>query len=124
MIFALRRPSIYTELSNPGVQWDRDGGPVELSIDLITASHALGVDRRATLKIGKVNVPLTRMETPSPINYEYIAVNTFRLVFTGEYRKQPTTPDKVRLSVRVKMSDGSSAKFRKTFKINSETQLS
>ena len=110
--FAMRRPRIYAELSNIRLNFERTGGPVEVSVDLTSASHAYNISSRSTLKLDRVIVPLTLKPITLSTNYDYRAVNTLHLVFSGTYTMSKKIPDKAQLDIRVKMSDGTSCKYR------------
>lgn len=124
VIFALRRPQNYTELGNVRIDSD-DEGVTKVTADLTTASHAANLNVIARLKVRGVSVPLTLEPIVPRINSDYRAVNTFALVFSGVYPKgkeRPKTAGSVQLSIKARMSDGSSAKYRHRWPITPDGQ--
>lgn len=121
VIFALRRPPLYTELDNPRIKFDTDGGPVEISVTLTTASHAPRLFVSAKVEIDRVKVALLWKPVDWPTNYGYRAVNSFHLVFIGDYPKPKKPPTWMRLVIHAKLSDGSSARFRGRIPIVKDT---
>ena len=115
MFLALRKPSLHTELGNVQLQFDSDGGPIHLTLELTTYSHAPRLTAKAKVRIGGINCPMKLEPIKAPQNYAYATVNTFDLKFVGDYAKTIKAPKEATVDVRARLSDGSKARLRQRF---------
>lgn len=124
VIFALRKPPQHTELNLTRLQFDSDGGPISLELELATYSHAPRLTAEARLKIGGTGYPMKLEPIKAPTNYQFAALNTFKLRFVGQYVKSKTTPTAAFIDVKARLSDGSRARLRRQMVLDSDEKTS
>ncbi len=119
--FALRKSRQHTEISNPRLQFNLDGGPISLELELATYSHAPRLTAEARLKIGGNDYPM-RLELPikAPTNYQFAVLNTFKHRFVGQYVKSKIDPETAFIAVTARLSDGSRASLRRHIVLHSD----
>jgi hypothetical protein len=111
-LIALRKVAIHSELHFTRLHFDDDGGPISLELELTTYSHAPRLDAHAKLKLDRAKYPMSQEPLTTPQNYRFATVSTFDLRFTGTYKKSKVAPKTAIIDVKVRMSDGSRARFK------------